>query len=67
MWGLEIIIQEIVSNVQATLDRDSAWTPEMIRQVAAASDQLNRERNAHDQRATEERSVTGVYEMLRRG
>ena len=56
---VEIIIEEIVSNVRAH-DREHGLSPEVLRQIIAACTNAVKEHLAHDERVKEERSVDGV-------
>jgi hypothetical protein len=61
---MQVIIEEIISNVRA-MDRDSVLAPDTLRQIVEACLRAVREERAHGERSAEERAVDGALERPR--
>jgi hypothetical protein len=57
---MQVIIEEVVSNVRA-IERENVLSPEVMRQLVDACVRAVGERHAHDLRVKEERSVDGPW------
>ena len=60
MNGMQIIIEEIINNIRA-IDREGAFSPEVMRELVAACVHAVGENKRHDENVKEERSVEGPW------
>jgi hypothetical protein len=60
MNDMQIIIEEIVNNIRA-IDREGAFSPELMRELVAACVHAVGENKRHDANVKEERSVEGPW------
>jgi hypothetical protein len=63
---MQVIIDEVVSNVRAT-DKDMALPPELMRRIIDACLRAVDEKLAHAERVKEEQSVDGPWSLQPRG
>jgi hypothetical protein len=61
---MQVIIDEIVNNVRA-IDRETALSPEVMRQIVDACVRAVRDIKGHDELTREERSVDGPWGLNR--
>jgi hypothetical protein len=63
---MQVIIDEIVNNVRAT-EKETAISPETMRQIVAACVRAIEAKHAKEQRVKEEQSVDGLWANQPRG
>jgi len=63
---MQVIIDEIVNNVRV-VDRDTAMSPAVMRQMVDACLRAVRDMLSHDGRVKEEHSIDGAWALQPRG
>jgi len=63
---MQVIVEEIVNNVRA-VDRETALSPAVVRQIVEACLSAVRDMMSHDARVKEEQSVDGPWSLQPRG